>query len=243
MIVDQQNIYWLFSSSAQAISAFVAFLLTGFALVLNMMDGLQVKDETLEEIHDKLKIQYYKIVRILVVVTAFAIVFSLLMVYLNGKDLCIKPFVFIITIALNFASIIGGIFFVITIIDPNKYKKAAQEIIQEEIAEKNVEHFEKAVVDQFVFIGDFIKLEKTIRDLLRKKNLFIAYGETPQMMFSFRNMIMALFQNELINNNLYQELSVINKFRNLVVHGHQANVEATMMKRLRDVQQSIDSIS
>jgi hypothetical protein len=46
---DTQNYYWLFifSSSAQSISAFIAFLIAGYAIVLNVLDTLEDKDETL----------------------------------------------------------------------------------------------------------------------------------------------------------------------------------------------------
>ena len=116
MIQDQQNYYWLFSSSAQTISAFVAFLITGFALVLNMM----------EEIHTKLKSDYYKKIRILAVFTGLAIIFSLWMVYLNGGTSAHKSWLFMLTAGLNITAIVVGILFIISIINPGRYRTAAK---------------------------------------------------------------------------------------------------------------------
>lgn len=42
-----ENIYWLFSSAAQTIAAFIAFLLAGYALVQTMMETAVQADETL----------------------------------------------------------------------------------------------------------------------------------------------------------------------------------------------------
>lgn len=239
MIKDQENFYWLFSSSAQTISAFVAFLVTGFALVLNMLDSLQAKDETLEDIHTKLKSDYYSKIKILAFITGAAIIFSLWMVYLNGGESQHKRWLFALTILLNMIAIGVGIYFVIDIINPNKYKKAAKQLIKEE-------HFEKSAdentIDQTVFMKEFIKLEKDIREILQSRQLYIPFGNTPKMAYSFRQMAEALNRNELINRDALIELLQINKYRNLVFHGHQDKVDKEMLDRTYKAQSLIEQV-
>ena len=240
MQANQENFYWLFSSSAQTISAFVAFLVTGFALVLNMMDGLQQKDETLEDIHTKLKYDYYKKIRILAIVTGLAIIFSLWMVFLNGGESPNKCWLFILTSIINVSSIIFGILFVIAIINPDRYKNAAQEIIKEE----KLEDSSKAnSIDQATFMTEFIRLEKSVRDKLQSRQLYIPFGDTPKMVFSFRQMVSALNQNQLISRNELNDLMQINKYRNLVFHGHQDKVDKGMLDRVIDAHKIIDKIN
>src|SRR5260221_10462109 len=53
-------IYWTFSSAAQSISAFVAFLLTGYALVHSLMESARERDDTLEEVHAELRKSYHE---------------------------------------------------------------------------------------------------------------------------------------------------------------------------------------
>lgn len=233
------NIYWLFSSSAQSVSAFIALLITGFAFVQTIMDGLQQKDETLEEIHDKLKKDYYNKIKILAIVTGFAIILSLLMVFLNGFCFPFKTILYILTALLNILAIGGGIFFVISIINPDRYKKAAEQIIKED----KVEFSQTGnPVDQMTFTTEFIKLEKKIREILQSKMLYVPYGETPRMIYSFRQMIQALLQNELITKNDYADLLQINKFRNLVFHGHVDNVDKGMVDRVKAALKIIENI-
>lgn len=236
---NQENIYWLFSSSAQTISAFVAFLVTGFALVLNMMDGLQQKDDTLDDIHTKLKNDYYKKIRVLAIVTGLAIIFSLWMVFLNGGDSPHKWWLFILTSILNLLAIIVGIFFVIAIINPARYKKAAQEIIKEDKLEVSTA---TNSIDQTTFMTEFIRLEKSVRDKLQSRQLYIPFGDSPKMAYSFRQMISALNQNELINRGELDDLLQINKYRNLVFHGHQDMVDKGMLDRVKNAQKIIDKI-
>ncbi len=239
MGVNEENFYWLFSSSAQAISTFVAFLLTGFALVVNVMDGLQSRDETLEELHAKLKTDYYGTIKILAWTTAAAVILSLIMVYLNGFDYGVKPWLYTLTGLINLIAIILGTYFVVSIINPNRYKRAAKEIINED---KNEFSLTGNKADQLVFMTEFIKLEKSIREVLRTRQLYSSFGEGSKMAYSFREMSQALFQNELINEQTINQLLIINKYRNLIFHGHQDKVDVGMIDRIRQVQKVIDLI-
>jgi hypothetical protein len=239
MTQNQDNIYWLFSSSAQTISAFVAFLVTGFAIVLNMMDNLQDKDETYEDILTQLKDKYYKNLSFLLVVTGIAIVLSLLMVYLNGETCSSKSWLFIVTVVFNLIAIFLGIMFVTSIINPSRYKKAAKKIIKDYKLETSTKDNS---VDQTTFMTEFIRLEKDVRDILKEKQIYVPFGETPKMAYSFRQMIFALNQNELISGSQLEDLLQINKYRNLVFHGHQDKVDLKMLDRVKSAQSIITEI-
>jgi hypothetical protein len=91
---------------------------------------------------------------------------------------------------------------------------------------------------------EFINLEKQIREILKSKDLYIPYGNTPQMVFSFRQMINALYRSELISKLELTELLEINKFRNLVFHGHIDNVDKGMVdkvKKYKDIKSRVEN--
>lgn len=67
--MTNDHIYWTFSAAAQSIAAFVAFLLTGYALVYTLMDAAREKDDTLEEIHTLLRKKYHAYLTLLTCVT------------------------------------------------------------------------------------------------------------------------------------------------------------------------------
>lgn len=237
MTINQENFYWLFSSSAQTISAFVAFLITGYALVLNSMQNLEMKDDTYEEINHKLKQKYYLRLIILMIVTGLAIISSLCMVFLNGIDYGPKGWLFPVTALVNLAAIILGVLFVLSIINPNNYKIAAKEIIKDDkIKDSNTN------VDIASFMTEFIKLEKSVRDKLQNRNLYVPFGNSPKMVYSFRQMVEALNKNELISYYDFLELLKINKYRNLVFHGHLDKVEADMLAKIQKAEKIIENI-
>jgi hypothetical protein len=161
------------------------------------------------------------------------------MVFLNGGNSPHKWWLFILTSVFNVIAIIVGILFVITIINPKRYKKAAQDIIKEDKLENNRE---TNSIDQATFMTEFIRLEKSVRDKLQSRKLYIPYGDIPKMAFSFRQMISALNQNELIDRIELDELMQINKYRNLVFHGHQDKVDKGMLDRVKAAQKIIDKI-
>ena len=55
-------------------------------------------------------------------------------------------------------------------------------------------------------------------------------------------MINALNQNELINRMELDELLRINKYRNLVFHGHQDKVDKGMLDKVKEAQKIINKI-
>lgn len=83
--VDLQNIYYLFSTAAQTISALVALLIAGFALVFNMLDGDEKKDESRAEIHQRLKRRYYTEIKVLSLTSALTIILNLIDLIVNSS--------------------------------------------------------------------------------------------------------------------------------------------------------------
>jgi uncharacterized protein YutE (UPF0331/DUF86 family) len=56
-------------------------------------------------------------------------------------------------------------------------------------------------------------------------------------------MVSALNQNELISRNELDDLMQINKYRNLVFHGHQDKVDKGMLDRVKAAHKIIDKIN
>lgn len=240
MKVNQENIYWLFSSSAQAISSFVAFLLTGFAIVLSVMEGLQQRDDSLEEIHHELKRRYYKHISWFSGLTATAIIASLLMIFLNGEDFPFKTPVIIIVAILNVAAIIGGVFFVLSMIDPDKYRNVAKEIIEQD-EKKALSKPSSQKVEYTDFSDPFIKLEQNTRELIKRKNIPVGNGPIRRA-YSFRQMIDALYFSETIDKRSYEELKYINRYRNLVFHGEVDRVDPDMVEMVKNYLETVSNM-
>ncbi len=239
-VAASDNLFWLFSSAAQTIAAFVAFLLAGYALVHTMMEAAAAADETLVEIHEELKRRYYRRLAGLVVLTAVAIVACFAVILFNGAS---TQWFIVLTWAAGLfvlASIAGGVGFVITVVDPGKYRKAAVQMAREEEARPAPKvPWEGLPELQTVKRGDFadafINLEELVRQLWEHRT----HGErlrktTSSSPPAFREMLQALNLSEALPPALAKELEALNRYRNLVFHGHLKTIDPDMVHRVRD---------
>jgi uncharacterized protein YutE (UPF0331/DUF86 family) len=78
-----------------------------------------------------------------------------------------------------------------------------------------------------------------VRDYLRERNLYVPSREAPRMSYSFRQMIEALLQNERIDRLFFEELMEINKYRNLVFHGHVDRTDPKMLRKVQDASKQV----
>lgn len=239
MTPGNDYIYWTFSAASQSIAAFVALLIAGYALVQAMMDSARERDDSLDEIHADLQTKYHKRLRELALLTGAAIVLSLLIVYLNRPGSPPSEFVLVGVATIDLAVVIFGISFVVAIIDPVKYRKAAEKALEESALPQD--RPQKSSAPEF-FDG-FIHLERLIRNYLRTNHLYIPSRGAPKMSYSFRQMVEALRQNEVINTDFFSELLELNRYRNLVFHGHVDQVDSSLKDRVMDAALKFEKIT
>ena len=229
--------YWFFSSAAQSIATFIALLLAGITLAYTMMDRLVDSDPTLWEVNESIKQRYHKWLTILTIVTGFAIIFSLASTILNPYPWLFVKYLMLMAIICDFLAVIGGIRFVIKIIDPNRYDREAKHEL------KGMYRGKLAKTPVSSYFHGFIKFEQSVREYLGKHELFTPSQGAPKINFSFREMINALFQNEIINRILRDDMLEVNKFRNLLFHGHVATVTDEALLKLEEVKNKWQTIN
>lgn len=232
---NQQNIYSLYSSAAQAIATFIALLIAGYAIIYQAMDNIENRDESLKEVHEELKKECHEKIKYLSITTGATILLSLLILWLNGYEMPIIKYLMIITDALIVITIILAIWVLIDIIDPNKIKKAANRLLDE-----NADFKPDDGLDEAIFIKEFIKLEKETRYLFKEFDIPIKrrYNE----FYGFRQMIDALFRFECLSSENYARLKTVNEYRNLIVHGHEKKANKKMFNEVKELQKIINKL-
>lgn len=226
-------IYWTFSAAAQSIAAFVAFLLTGYALVHNLMESASERDDTLEEVHNALRSTYHSRLSALAWLTGAAIVLSLVVVYVNRPTAPAPWFALLVVAAVDLAAVVAGLYFVVSIVDPRKYQRAAEKAIEQAIGPVARRS------SSGDFFDAFLHLERLVREYLRDRDLYVPSRGVPRMSYSFRQMLEALRANEKIDGDFYRELLELNKYRNLVFHGHVSEVDGAMVSRTKAAAQRV----
>jgi hypothetical protein len=211
---DANNIYYLFSTAAQSIAAFIGLLIAGYALVLSMMDAAVRADDTLEEVFAELKRQFHRMLTVLSIVTAAGIIGSFIVLFLNKYHYSWFPYLAALVFVADCASVAGGVWFVIKIIDPAKYRAVAKQLARE------IEPPSQAPtsVSRGAFLVLFIEIEQRVRKIWIAKTDGQRLGQR-QAMPSFREMLEILSTRGIIDQDLYGHLLSVSKHRNVVVHG------------------------
>lgn len=216
---NQENIYWLFSSTAQAIAAFIGFLAAGFFFAYDRIDTRVQKDETLEEIYEDIKKQYFTRLRILFMLTGLSIILSLVVVYVNGLEVVPLTTIFYVFVGLlNLFTIIWAIGFVVFIVNPQTEVRTAEKLIKQ-----NEIYFVPTAgksMSRIQFVDKYLHLEKILRELYKP----YAKGHDENHM-PMGEIISALHQRGILTDHQSEDLKKVTKLRNLAVHGNTQNIE------------------
>lgn len=237
--MNNDFVFWTFSAASQSISAFVAFLLTGYALVHTLMESARERDDSLEEVHNRLKISQHKRLTCLACLTGAAIVLSLVVVYLNRSNDAVSGWLQALVATIDLAAVVGGLWFVVSIVDPRKYEKAAEKELKRELEASTASAPQTSSAE---FFAAFLHLERLVREYLQTHDLYVPSRGAPRMSYSFRQMIEALLKNEKIDQETFSELMEINKYRNLVFHGHVNSASVSMVHRVREASKRMEEL-
>lgn len=232
--MNLDNYYWVFSAAAQSISALITLLLAGIAIAFPMMDKVTEQDPTFYDVVEALKSSSYGKMAWLAVLAGLAIISSLLATFMNPYLGRSRNFTMGVALITDISAITGAIYFVTRIVHPGRYLNIARQAYK--LATKGIKS-PGPELSASTFFDEFITLEKDLRNQLKIWNLYLPSIGEPQMSFSFRQMVSALYQNEKINKELRDQFLKINKYRNLLFHGHIDQVQEEIINKLRNTRQ------
>jgi len=226
--LNTDYIYWTFTAAAQCVSTFVALLLTGYALVLSQIEAARDRDESLQELHDGLRKSYHTRLTVLAWLTAISVILSLLAVWVNRTNEATPAPLLISAAVLDIFAIVAGLAFVVTIIDPAKYQKAAErELEQVQAADPGGK-----LTPAADFFRAYRKLERAARDLAARHEVATEAGEARRI-GTLRKLAEELMNLETIPDDLGTELKALSKYRNLLYHGDVQTADFGMLERAR----------
>lgn len=228
-------VYWTFTAAAQCVSTFVALLLTGYALVLSQIEAAREHDDSLQELHTVLRASYHARLTVLAWLTALAVILSLLVVWDNRSDHLAPAWLMAAAAAFDIVAMVAGLAFVVTIIDPAKYQKAAERELEQQAQQQqsdNTNATPATVTSAEDLFRAFRQLERALREQLRRLDLPVGEREDGKYAGSVRQMAGALLDNGTINEELHAELLQLGKYRNLVYHGHVRQARSSMVERV-----------
>ena len=224
------NYYWTFSAAAQGIAALFGFLLAGVALAFQMIDRVVERDPTLFDVSESLKRKYHSRMAKLAFVTGVAILGSLFATWLNPHPGLLRTIVMTVSALSSIAAIVWAIIFVVQIVSPSRFAQQAEEDINEMVKHSP---FAEPTIHADSFVSEFIALEKDMRDWLLRTDPTVVNRVDYRTALSFRQMVEYLYQREMITPSLRDDFLAVNKYRNLLIHGHTNLVPDDIINKLK----------
>jgi hypothetical protein len=223
MRIPTENVHWLFGTSLQIIATFVGLLAAGFFFFHDRLENERDRDETLSEIYDEIKKQYYRRFKTLFVITAFSIILGFWVLYAAAAGIEWHNNLVEAVIAMlhMFNLALAGLFFIF-MVDPDIIQHTARRL-----AKKNTKLFNDAEgkgMSPGEFIGKFSALDKMLRLVASRDSL----PGSRQAPISFVEMISDLHEKGVISDEQFRELQQISMARNISRHSKGENIETSL---------------
>ncbi|MBI1348117.1 hypothetical protein GC163_17725 [bacterium] len=218
LVLNENQILYLFSTSAQVIAAVYGLTLTGFLFFRNELTREANEDETLEEPIDELEDRYFKLLVYITILVAITLLLANLAISHESSQRTNLSTIIINTgqsaYLVAFASIA---LFIFDVTAPHRIKGASQNLQNELDPSRDP----KARGSLEAFIQNYNQIERLLAEAGQLYQSFTTASSQARQTKRISNMRLAdiLFRSERINSSLHQRLRDLITLRNAIIHG------------------------
>ncbi len=231
--LNETQIMYLFSTSAQVIATIYGLTLTGFVFFRNELNREESEDETLSDAVENLKARYYVLlVFITVLVFAAILLANLAISYEAFGSYNVSIVIFNITQSTFITSLIAIAYFIFDVIEPRRIERASR-ALQKQV-DPIVAKQAKGSLEEFV--QNYVSIE-TLLD--NAANIYQEIAPHPRRRISNTRLAEILLRSERIDKVLYLRLKDLITLRNSIIHGAEPRVSQEMVDASRDVLQKL----
>jgi hypothetical protein len=236
--LNENQILYLFSTSAQVIAAIYGLTLTGFIFFRNELSREEFEDETLSDAVESLK---YRFFYLLLFVTAFVILTLLLSnLAISHED---SGSSFLNTFIINtgqsafVTTLIAISYFIFDVISPKKIELASK-TLQNKLDPTRTEEA-KGSLEEFLKNYNQIELLLAESGQMYQETSPVAYERKFQKRLSNSRLAEFLFRNERIDKSLFMRVRELITLRNSIIHGADPVVSEEMVQVSNQVLQEL----
>lgn len=222
--LNENQILYLFSTSAQVLSAIYGLTLTAFVFYMESLNREASTDETLVQTIDVLRDRYYwHLIFISFLVIASLFLSNAIISYESSKD----DYTSIILInggqTVYAVTLISIVIFICDVIYPNSVEQASKSI-QADIDKSLKDDSEQGSLERFV--QNYNEIEALIQKVSSK---YFDYRKSRRLRISNMRLAELLFKNDQISELLFGQLSNLIRLRNAIIHGAEPRVSQNMV--------------
>jgi hypothetical protein len=234
--LNETQIMYLFSTSAQVIAAIYGLTLTGFIFLRNELSREEREDETLSEPIDKLKSRYFVLLVFVTILVGYTLLLSNLEISLeaSGGDLSNKIIINAGSSAFVVCLIVIA-YFIFDVTSPMRIMRASM-ALQSEVDPLVAERTKGSLEN---FLKNYNEIERILKNVGEPYQNINANLKPHQRRISNSRMAEILLQNERIDLDLYTNLKNLITLRNSIIHGANPIISQKMVDASSDVMQEL----
>jgi hypothetical protein len=231
--LNENQILYLFSTSAQVLAGVYGLTLTGFIFFRNELSREEQEDETLADAVESLKTRYFRLLAFITVLVLITITLSNLAITIASSRHSALGVIVINSGQSLFATSLGAIaYFIFDVISPNRIE-ATSRALQSKV-DPTYDRANKGSLE------DFLRNYNQIESLLTKYGLFsnmevAAYPSRQPRRISNARLAEILARNEMITIDLYVRIRNLVTLRNSIIHGADPVVSSELLHLSQEV--------
>ncbi|MDU0111736.1 hypothetical protein RT723_01660 [Psychrosphaera aquimarina] len=232
-ILNENQILYLFSTSAQVLAGVYGLTLTGFIFFRNELSREEFDDDSLTDAVEALKERYFKLLVFITLFSVFTLLISNFVISIeSSKNSNMGTFFINVGQASFVINLLVITYFIFDVIAPKRIERASKNLQETFDPVSSTE--EKGSLEEF--LTNFNQIEYILQKYGQAFQSEMS-GFQPKSRRRISNVKLAqiILQAERIDNGLFDEIKRLITLRNSIVHGEEPIVSLKMVTASRSI--------
>lgn len=232
-ILNENQILYLFSTSAQVLAGVYGLTLTGFIFFRNELSREEFDDDSLTDAVEALKERYFKLLVFITLFSVFTLLISNFVISIeSSKNSNMGTFFINVGQASFVINLLVITYFIFDVIAPKRIERASKNL--QETFDPVSSTKEKGSLEEF--LTNFNQIEYILQKYGQAFQSEMS-GFQPKSRRRISNVKLAqiILQAERIDNGLFDEIKRLITLRNSIVHGEEPIVSLKMVTASRSI--------
>ncbi len=236
--LNENQILYLFSTSAQVVAGVYGLTLTGFVFFRNELSREEFEDETLVEAVESLKLRYFKLLMFVTALSVLTFVLANLAIsHESSEHRALNTIVINSAQSAFLVNLLAIAHFIFEVVSPQRIEKESRNL--QAGVDPIQEGYESGSLEEF--LRNYNGIEALLQKYGQAFDQDVAHLSPRRQTRRMSNVKLAqiLFRSERISESLFGEVKSLITLRNSIVHGAEPVVSDKMVEVSRRVLEAL----
>jgi uncharacterized protein YutE (UPF0331/DUF86 family) len=217
LMLNENQVLYLFSTSAQVLAGVYGLTLTGFIFFRNELSREELEDDTLVEAVESLKKRYFTLLVFVTLSSIFTLLLSNLAISHESTGTSLSTIIINAAQSAFVITLIAVTYFIFEVISPKRIEKESRNLQSQ--VDPEIDERKKGSLEEF--LKNYNQIEEIIAKYgsIYQTTSSMGYASRPRRHISNAKLSEMLFRNEKISESLYGEIRALITLRNSIIHG------------------------